>query len=181
MIAEAFVNDDVLEDFAKEKAAIAEANAPKDVDTFLPGWGSWGGTGIKVDERKKKRFLLKAPPPVKRRDDNKEDVIVNYDKDKIIKQHQVSRIPNHFNSVSDFEASIRAPIGNTFIPRTAHLKLIRPRLTTKMGHVIEPMDKTSLLNKNAEVIEELKLFQKEDFEEKMGDDNDGKISQKIKE
>ena len=30
MIAEAFVNDDVLEDFAKEKAAIAEANAPKE-------------------------------------------------------------------------------------------------------------------------------------------------------
>ena len=60
------------------------------------------------------------------------------------------------------------------------MKLIKPRLTTKMGHVIEPMDKTSLLNKNAEVIEELKLFQKEDFEEKMGDDNDGEDKPKNK-
>lgn len=170
MIAEAFADDDVLEDFAKEKAALIEATKPKDVDTFLPGWGSWGGEGIKVNKHKKNRWLFKAPPPAKRRDDHKSNLIVNVDKDKIIRQHQVSQIPRHFNSVSDFEASIRAPIGDTFIPRTAHLKLIQPRVTTKMGRVIEPMNKSSLLKKNQEVIQELKLFQQESFEDKKGDD-----------
>jgi len=172
MIAEAFADDDVMEDFTKEKEAIIAASKAKDVDKFLPGWGAWAGSGLKhKDESYRKRFLQKAPPPVKRRDENKGNLIINTDKDKIIKQHLVSKLPDHFNSVSDFEASIRAPIGNTFIPRTAHQKLIQPRVQTKMGKSIEPIDRTVIYNKNKELIEELKLFKGQELSD---DEEDGK-------
>jgi U3 small nucleolar RNA-associated protein 14 len=56
-------------------------------------------------------------------------------------------LPFPFTSVKDFEASIRAPIGNTWIPQTAHRKLIKPSVVTKLGTVIEPMDEDMLVNK----------------------------------
>ena len=47
-IAEAFAEDDVLAaDFKSEKRAAVDAERPKDLDTFLDGWGTWGGEGIK--------------------------------------------------------------------------------------------------------------------------------------
>jgi len=156
LIAEAFAEDDVMEDFKKEKAKIIEEATPKDIDLTLPGWGSWGGESIKISQKKRNRFIIKAPPRAPRKDDNKELVIINTDKDNKLRTHQVSQLPAHFTSVSDFEASIRAPIGDTFIPRTAYLKLIKPRMTTKMGHTIEPMNKKALLKKNQLLIDELK-------------------------
>jgi len=167
LIAEAFAEDDVLEDFKKEKAKIIEEATPKDIDLTLPGWGSWGGESIKISKKKRNRFIIKAPPRAPRKDDNKDLVIINTDKDQKLRTHQVSKLPAHFTSVSDFEASIRSPIGDTFVPRTAHLKLIKPRVTTKMGQTIQPMDKKALLKKNQQLVDEIaqqseKLFQKDE-------------------
>eukprot|EP00088_Acartia_fossae_P001053 TRINITY_DN1039_c1_g1_i13.p1 TRINITY_DN1039_c1_g1~~TRINITY_DN1039_c1_g1_i13.p1 ORF type:complete len:827 (-),score=217.71 TRINITY_DN1039_c1_g1_i13:239-2719(-) len=156
MIAEAFADDDVMEDFRKEKAEILAASKPKDIDLTLPGWGEWGGGGLVPSKKKRKRFTIKAPPEEKpRKDLNKGHLIVNADKDSKLREHQVSNLPSLFNSVSDFEASIRAPIGDTFQPRTAFLKMVAPKVVTKLGHTIEPMDKTALLNQNKQVVEEL--------------------------
>ena len=47
-ISEAFAGDDVTTDFVSEKQAEVEKGRPKDVDLTLPGWGSWGGEGLKV-------------------------------------------------------------------------------------------------------------------------------------
>lgn len=41
-----------------EKEAIIDKDTPKDIDLTLPGWGSWGGPGIKVTKRKRKRFVF---------------------------------------------------------------------------------------------------------------------------
>ena len=50
-IAEAFAEDDVLAaDFKSEKRAAVDAERPKDLDTFLDGWGTWGGEGIKASD-----------------------------------------------------------------------------------------------------------------------------------
>lgn len=40
-------------------------------------------------KRKRKRFLIKAPPAPPRKDANRGDVIINEEKDKKIKEHQV--------------------------------------------------------------------------------------------
>ena len=55
-IAEAFASDDVIEEFRKEKTATEELDRPKAIDLSLPGWGSWGGTGLKQSKRVRKRF-----------------------------------------------------------------------------------------------------------------------------
>lgn len=55
MIKEAFAEDDVIRDFLKEKREAVEASKPKDVDLTLPGWGEWGGLGLKPSAKKRRR------------------------------------------------------------------------------------------------------------------------------
>jgi U3 small nucleolar RNA-associated protein 14 len=55
MIKEAFAGDDVIREFLKEKREAIEANKPKDVDLTLPGWGEWGGMGLKPSTKKRCR------------------------------------------------------------------------------------------------------------------------------
>lgn len=54
-IAEAFADDDVIEEFAREKQEVRQRQKAKDIDLTLPGWGQWGGTGIQVNKKKRKR------------------------------------------------------------------------------------------------------------------------------
>ncbi|XP_063903700.1 U3 small nucleolar RNA-associated protein 14 homolog A-like [Zophobas morio] len=149
VISEAFEDDDIVDEFNKDKSNEADKDKPKNINLTLPGWGSWGGTGIKVNKRKKRRFTMKAPKKIPRKDDNKGFLIINENAQNKVKEDMVSEVPFPFKTVKDFEASIRAPIGNTFMPETAYKKLIKPALTTKMGTIIEPMSKDLLLNKNS--------------------------------
>lgn len=55
LIKEAFAGDDVIRDFLKEKREAVEASKPKDVDLTLPGWGEWGGVGLKPSAKKRLR------------------------------------------------------------------------------------------------------------------------------
>ncbi|KAJ8931161.1 hypothetical protein NQ314_015963 [Rhamnusium bicolor] len=147
VILEAFEDDDIVQDFEKEKAEEIEKDTPKDIDLNLPGWGSWGGSNINPSKRKRKRFIIKMPPKMPRRDDNKGSLIINEKAQSKIKPHMVSELPFPFKTVKDYEASIRAPIGNTFVPETAFKKLIEPAVTTKMGAIIEPISKSLLIGK----------------------------------
>ena len=36
--------------------------------------------------------------------------------------------------------------------RTAFLKLVKPKVVTKMGEVIQPMDRSHLLNRNIDIV-----------------------------
>ncbi|KAJ4438646.1 hypothetical protein ANN_14593 [Periplaneta americana] len=146
-ISEAFAEDDVIAEFRKEKEEIEEKSQPQNVDLSLPGWGEWGGKNLQVSKRKKRRFIIKFPKVAPRKDANKGSVIINEEKNDKVKVHQVNELPFPFTSVKDFEASIRAPIGNTWIPETAHRRLTKPSVVTKLGSVIQPMDEESLVNK----------------------------------
>lgn len=88
-IQQAFANDDVMEEFVKEKSEIEDAAKPKDVDLSLPGWGSWAGVGIKPSEKKKKAFTTKADPAPPRKDRNLSHVIINEEKSKLFSKNQV--------------------------------------------------------------------------------------------
>ncbi|KAJ2945730.1 hypothetical protein O0L34_g570 [Tuta absoluta] len=146
-IEEVFEEDDVVASFRQEKEDEINKDKPEDIDLSLPGWGSWGGKGVKAPKRKKNRFILKAAPVAPRRDENKGDIIIKEFKDPKLAAHKVKEVPFPFSSVKDYEASIRAPLGNTFIPEKAHKKLIRPNIITKAGAIIEPMDEEELLVK----------------------------------
>lgn len=89
-LAEAFAEDDVVHQFGEEKKRVVDAGAPKVIDLTLPGWGDWGGSGLRVSKRKRKRFIIKPPPPVKRRDDNQGHLILNEDKSEQMRGRLVS-------------------------------------------------------------------------------------------
>ena len=88
-IQQAFANDDVMEEFVKEKSEIEDAAKPKDIDLSLPGWGAWAGVGIKSSEKKKKVFTKKADPAPPRKDKNLSHVIINEEKSKLFSKNQV--------------------------------------------------------------------------------------------
>lgn len=146
-IEEVFEEDDVVDSFRQEKEVEIDKDKSEDFDLSLPGWGAWGGKGVKPTKRKKNRFILKAPPIMPRRDENKGDIIIKEFKDPKLQVHKVSDVPFPFTTVKDYEASIRAPLGNTFIPENAHKKLIKPSVITKAGTIIDPMDDDELLEK----------------------------------
>lgn len=149
LILEAFEDDDITEDFKKDKAKVIDEDTPKDIDLTLPGWGSWAGSGIKPSKRKNRRLILKMPPVPPRKDQNKGSLIINEKAQSKIKPLLVSEIPFPFKTVKDYEAAIRAPIGNTFVPERAFKKLIEPNVTTKMGAVIEPITRNVLMGRKS--------------------------------
>ncbi|XP_076308315.1 U3 small nucleolar RNA-associated protein 14 homolog A-like [Tachypleus tridentatus] len=89
-ILEAFADDDVLNEFKEEKKSVINKDKPKDLDLFLPGWGSWGGSGIKPSKRKRQRFLIKMPPGPCRKDHTLGNVIINQKQDEKVSSHQVT-------------------------------------------------------------------------------------------
>ncbi|XP_074770953.1 U3 small nucleolar RNA-associated protein 14 homolog A isoform X1 [Athene noctua] len=139
VITEAFAGDDVVADFTREKRKAEEAAKPQPVNLVLPGWGEWGGTGLKPSARKIKRFLLKPPPAPPRKDQHLPHVIVSERRNIHAAAHQVSELPFPFERHQQFEQSIRTPVGATWNTQRAFQKLTTPRVITRAGHIIKPL------------------------------------------
>ncbi|XP_064629730.1 U3 small nucleolar RNA-associated protein 14 homolog A-like [Lineus longissimus] len=170
-ISEAFVDDDVMEEFSKEKKAAIDRDKPKDLDLTLPGWGDWGGTGLVVSKRKRKRFRIKAAPAPPRKDSNLDNVILSETKDNSVAKHQVSNLPYTYNNVKQFESSVRAPIGKTWNPETSFRDLTKPKVLTRAGTIIEPMDDSVKYKKQKEMkkpMENKKVIKKYNNKSKKG-------------
>ncbi|XP_032284246.1 U3 small nucleolar RNA-associated protein 14 homolog A [Phoca vitulina] len=139
MIKEAFAGDDVIRDFLKEKREAVEASKPKDVDLTLPGWGEWGGMGLKPSAKKRRRFLIKTPEGLPRKDKNLPNVIINEKRNVHAAAHQVRVLPYPFTHHRQFERTIQTPIGSTWNTQRAFQKLTMPKVVTKPGHIIKPI------------------------------------------
>ncbi|KAG5334863.1 UT14A protein, partial [Acromyrmex charruanus] len=158
IMSEAFADDNVVEEFRKEKEEEMKKSQPQNIDLSLPGWGSWGGPNIKKSKaaRKKSRFILNVPKQMPRKPENQGNVIIFEHENEKLKKHLVKELPYPFTRVKDFEATIRAPISRTFVPMNAHVRLIQPAVKTKLGQVIEPMDENELVKKQPMVKKSLK-------------------------
>ncbi|NXL48751.1 UT14A protein, partial [Podilymbus podiceps] len=139
VITEAFAGDDVVADFRREKHKAEQAAKPQPVNLVLPGWGEWGGTGLKPSTRKIKRFLIKPPPAPPRKDQHLPHVILSEQRNIHAAAHQVSDLPFPFESHQQFEQSIRMPLGPTWNTQRAFQKLTAPRVITRAGHIIQPI------------------------------------------
>ncbi|XP_004696062.2 PREDICTED: U3 small nucleolar RNA-associated protein 14 homolog A [Condylura cristata] len=139
MIKEAFAGDDVIRDFLKEKREAVEASKPKDVDLTLPGWGEWGGVGLKPSAKKRRRFLIKAPEGPPRKDKNLPNVIISEKRNIHAAAHQVRALPYPFTHHQQFERTIQIPLGPTWNTQRAFQKLTTPKIVTKPGHIIQPI------------------------------------------
>ncbi|NXY62835.1 UT14A protein, partial [Callaeas wilsoni] len=139
MITEAFAGDDVVADFHREKRKAEEAAKPQPVNLVLPGWGEWGGTGLKPSARKVKRFLIKPPLAPPRKDQHLPHVIMSEKRNIHAAAHQVSELPFPFEQHQQFEQSVRTPVGPTWNTQRAFQKLTAPRVITHAGHIIQPI------------------------------------------
>uniref|UniRef100_A0A8C6Z3E8 UTP14A small subunit processome component n=1 Tax=Nothoprocta perdicaria TaxID=30464 RepID=A0A8C6Z3E8_NOTPE len=117
VITEAFAGDDVVADFRREKRKAEQAGKPQPVNLVLPGWGEWGGTGLKPSKRKMKRCVLPS----------------------CAVSLQVSELPFPFEEHQQFERSIRTPMGSTWNTQRAFQKLTAPHVVTRAGHIIQPI------------------------------------------
>ncbi|NXK15523.1 UT14A protein, partial [Herpetotheres cachinnans] len=140
VITEAFAGDDVVADFRREKHKAEQAAKPQPVNLVLPGWGEWGGTGLKPSTKKRKRrFLLKPPPAPPRKDQHLPHVIMSERRNIHVAARQVSELPFPFERHQQFEQSIRTPVGPTWNTQRAFQKLTAPRVITRAGHIIQPI------------------------------------------
>ncbi|XP_065266950.1 U3 small nucleolar RNA-associated protein 14 homolog A [Emys orbicularis] len=139
VIKEAFAGDDVIADFLREKRKVEQAGKPQAMDLVLPGWGEWGGTGLRPSARKRKRFLIKPVPGPPRRDQHLPHVIISQQRNILAAAHQVNEVPFPFDRRQQFERSIRAPVGPTWNTQRAFQKLTAPRILTQPGHIIQPI------------------------------------------
>jgi U3 small nucleolar RNA-associated protein 14 len=88
LVSEAFADDDVINDFKKEKLDKIDGEQEKDINLHLPGWGSWGGSGIKPSKRKVRKFTIKANKK-QRKDSKLGNVIISEKKDETIAKYRV--------------------------------------------------------------------------------------------
>ncbi|NXQ31631.1 UT14A protein, partial [Alaudala cheleensis] len=146
MITEAFAGDDVVADFRREKRKAEEAAKPQPVSLVLPGWGEWGGTGLKPSARKVKRFLIKPPPAPPRKDRHLPHVIMSEKRNIHAAAHQVSELPFPFEQHQQFEQSLQTPVGPTWNTQRAFQKLTAPRVITRTGHIIQPISAEDVPN-----------------------------------
>jgi U3 small nucleolar RNA-associated protein 14 len=143
LIQLAFANDDVIEqEFEQEKQDLADEGAPKDKDVTLPGWGNW--SGAKKSAKPQRRFIIPAAPgsgidPTKRQDRNLKHVIINEQRDKKFVKYMAEQLPFPFKSRDQYDAVRRTPLGPEWNSATMHHKLTKPKVTTKLGKVIEPL------------------------------------------
>lgn len=139
LIKKAFAGDDVFAEFERKKQADVEAEAPKDVDLTLPGWGSWGGIGIEVPKGK---VILKAKAgegidPRKRKDAGLRHVIIYERRSKKAAKLMVEKPPFPYRTHEEYERSLSQPGGREWNSATSFAKKTKPRVQVKVGSIID--------------------------------------------
>ncbi|KAH7923802.1 Utp14-domain-containing protein [Leucogyrophana mollusca] len=142
LVALAFAGDNVVQAFEEAKRREEEEDAPRVVDTTLPGWGSWAGTG--TTPRAPRPHLLKAVPgivPAARADARKPTLIISEKRDKKAARYLVRELPHPYTSAAQYERGMGVPIGAEWNTRVGFQRGTVPRVVKKMGTVIDPLEK----------------------------------------
>ncbi|KAM6498890.1 Utp14 domain containing protein [Amanita muscaria] len=144
LVALAFAGDSVVQQFEETKLREITADAPKQVDTTIPGWGSWGGTGIRKAPSKPSRIkTIPGVDPANRADYNKKHVIISERRDKKAAKYMVKDLPFPYTSKAQFERSMERPLGTEWNTRVGFQRATLPRVAIKPGSVITPLRKFS--------------------------------------
>ncbi|KIJ66588.1 hypothetical protein HYDPIDRAFT_174627 [Hydnomerulius pinastri MD-312] len=142
LVALAFAGDNVVQAFEESKRQEMEADAPREVDTTLAGWGSWGGAGTK--KHPPKPHLIKkvaGVDPSSRADYKKAHVIISEKRDKKAAKYLVKDLPYPYTSHAQFARSMDTPLGTEWNTRVGFQRGTLPRVVKKMGTVIDPLEK----------------------------------------
>ncbi|KAF8890085.1 Utp14 protein-domain-containing protein [Infundibulicybe gibba] len=142
LVALAFAGDNVVQDFEEVKRREIAADAPREVDTTIPGWGSWGGTG--THRAPPKPYLIKKVAgidPTTRADHNKSHVIISEKRDRKAAKYLVKDLPYPYTSKAQFERSMGQPLGTEWNTRVGFQRGTLPRVVKKPGAIINPLEK----------------------------------------
>ncbi|KAI9825393.1 MAG: hypothetical protein M1832_001123 [Thelocarpon impressellum] len=143
----AFAGDEVVRDFEMEKKKTMEEEDEQVVDTTLPGWGTWTGSGISKKEQKRNggRFIKKTEgiKPDKRKDSKLDRVIINEKRVKKNTKYLASSLPHPFETRQQYERSLRLPVGPEWTTKETFQDATKPRVMVKQG-IIAPIEKPIL-------------------------------------
>jgi len=134
------MNDD---EFQEEKQKLYEENIPQEPKA-LKGWGTWTGVGIKEPKVNKEAELKKKVAKIeqlkKQRLDGKLDnVIVHEERNKLVTKYLVPELPHPYKNAQQYDYIQNTPLGPEWNSLKAHQKLNRPRIVTKAGSIIKPI------------------------------------------
>ncbi|KAL5535897.1 hypothetical protein ACEPAF_3991 [Sanghuangporus sanghuang] len=142
LVARAFAGDNVIRQFTDEKRREIDADAPKEVDTTLQGWGSWGGAGIKKTAPRPNLIKKVAGiDPKSRADYAKAHIIISERRDKKALKFAVKDLPYPYTSKAQFESRMSTPLGVEWNTRLGFQRETLPRVVKKMGSIIDPLEK----------------------------------------
>ncbi|KAE9395799.1 Utp14-domain-containing protein [Gymnopus androsaceus JB14] len=142
LVARAFAGDNVVKDFEEAKRREIAMDAPTEVDTTIPGWGSWGGSGTR--KTAPKPHLIKkiaGIDPKSRADYNKSHVIISEKRDKKASKYLVPDLPFPYTSKAQFDRRMQQPLGPEWNTRVGFQRGTLPKVVKKMGTVIDPLEK----------------------------------------
>ncbi|KAI8073188.1 small-subunit processome [Gongronella butleri] len=140
LVAQAFADDKVVEEFEQEKQNVIAEDDDKVEDLTLPGWGAWGGKGVKKNKKKNKiTKVTKGISADKRKDAKLANVIINEKRHKKAEKYQSTTVPFPFKTMEQYEHSLRAPLGKEWNTTEIHRKVTKPKIITKLGTVIDPL------------------------------------------
>ncbi|KAG5644967.1 hypothetical protein DXG03_007339 [Asterophora parasitica] len=142
LVALAFAGDNVVHEFQEAKKREIAADAPREVDTTIPGWGSWGGAGTRKAPPKP-RYIKKVAgvDPTTRADYGKANIIISEKRDKKAAKYMVKDLPFPYTSKAQFDKTMEQPLGTEWNTRVAFQRGTLPRVTKKPGMIINPLEK----------------------------------------
>ncbi|PVV01089.1 hypothetical protein BB560_004507 [Smittium megazygosporum] len=148
LVERAFAMDAGLiekKDFDEEVKLMEEENRGSLNDKsngILPGWGTWSGSAPK---NQTKKLVYEGGKPAK---DKKyyeirklENVVINQKKHKKNLKYTSESLPFPYNQASHYNINMSAPVGPEWNTASAVRKLVKPRVITKMGKIIQPLSK----------------------------------------
>lgn len=92
-------------------------------------------------EREKQLQQTRADAIANRTDAKLKHVILNQKRDKKVNKYTQLEVPYPFTSREAYERSLRAPLGKDWNTYTMHKQLVQPKIKTRVGHVIDPIEK----------------------------------------
>ncbi|KAK5703648.1 hypothetical protein LTR17_021924 [Elasticomyces elasticus] len=148
----AFAGDDVELAFSAEKAADAAEEDVQESSNYMPGWGSWAGTGLSKSIRKSNTKaahnpLFKTRLPGggvgmdQRRDKGKANVIVSEKMERKGKKYLAPVLPHGFGRKEEYEGSLRVPVGPEWSTKEVFQRGTRPRVVVRPGGVVGAMER----------------------------------------
>lgn len=151
LVTRAFAKDEIDEDFMALKDQQTESvMRPADRNMSLPGWGEWGGENDWLNSQHKERVaqkelarkIEKTTLMKSRADAHLDNVIINHDVDILPSKYSLHMVPRPFSNSTEFLRSMRHPTGPEWNTPLTFKEGTQPRITTKQGVGINPLDLT---------------------------------------